>query len=192
MDKSHTSANIERVLDSQIAKVPGLSELTRSYAVTDSAANILKSVRDCDRIYAGVRCIDHVIHTAVEAAFQTAIKSIVTHCKKIAAATHKSSKTCELIREACNETDTKYVKVIQPVKTRWHSLAMCIESVLRLKSALIKLKEKEDSDSCKQLKVLAKETPSKVQFDIMENLIPEMNFIKTMSERLSSEQRYQN
>lgn len=187
-EPSHAAKYITKVLNQQISRIPGRHDKLSITAVTDSGSSMLKGTRDSAMINDHVRCIAHVINNACEAGFKENIKPVVVKCKMLAATTHKSSKTCNLIREACRLEGTPYVKIIQPVKTRWNSMAMTMKSIVRLRPALqhIEAEGDDDSDTVRNLK---KAMPTNAQFEVLEALIPILDSIQKFSERLSSDKR---
>ena len=64
-----TADNIAKVLDSQVRNVAGKRPFHQVTAVSDSAANMTKSITTSRNIAHGVRCVAHIIHNAVETAF---------------------------------------------------------------------------------------------------------------------------
>jgi len=185
---SPNAENIRDAMFSQLMDLPGREELHVITAVTDSAATMLKCLDTLELVDNNVRCIGHLINNAVENAFASApsIGPLVVRCKQIAAATHKSTKTCEIIERYCKQLDVAYCRIIQPVKTRWHSMADCMSSILRLRPALEEIKMREDR-SDKYVDKLVQATPSKTQFDILSQLCPVLQKIKKLSERLTAE-----
>ena len=188
MNEEHTAENISKVLSSQVNAIPGKVEGQRVTAVTDSAANMLRSVADTENIDSHARCVAHVINNAAEAGYKGSLAACIKRCKALAADSHKSSKVCTIIRRACQANDINYIKIIQPVKTRWHSMSMTMQSVFRLKKALLSIKARGDRDN-KNVATLIKHIPSKIQFDAIEALIPHLKQIQAFSERLTSERR---
>lgn len=180
------SERIAEVLTEQIWNIPGRTNSHTVSMVTDSAANILKSLREMDVVSNNVRCLGHLINNAILEAFKHNVLNLVTRCKHIAAATHRSHKTCEVIKKHCALHNVKYAKVIQPVKTRWHSMADCMSSILKLRKALEEIKDREDrSDAF--IGKLIKAIPTKSQFDVLAALIPKLMHIKGISERLTAD-----
>lgn len=157
-------------------------------AVTDSASVMLKSTRDCISVDEHQRCIAHIINNAAETGFKNAIQSVVQKCKMLAACTHKSSKTCTLLRQVCQEVSVDYAKIIQPVKTRWNSMCLTMRSIVRLKPALLKIVSEGDRDS-DVVRRLVKATPSESQFQVLEALVPKLEVIRSLSERLTADKR---
>jgi len=151
---------------------------------------MLKSTKDAKNIDEHVRCIAHLINNACEHGFkETAqVQGLIDKCKKLAKATHKSAKTCTLIKNFCEETGTDYVKIVQPVKTRWNSMAMTMKSVHRLKDALRRIATAGDRDS-DVVKNISKAVPTNSQFETLEALVPVLDTIREMSERLTSDTR---
>jgi len=156
--------------------------------VTDSASNILKTLRELEIVNDNVRCIGHVLNNAVKDAFEKcdSLQSFIQRCKHIAACTHKSTRTCDVIKQYCDLKNIKYLKVIQPVKTRWNSMADCMASIVKLRPALEEIKDRVDR-SDKFLKKLVKAIPTTSQFDSLQALAPHLQHIKSISERLSSD-----
>jgi len=67
-------------------------------------------------------------------------------------------------------------------------MAMTMESVVRLKQALLNIKATADRDH-KFVETLVKHIPTKLQFEAMEVLVPELKKIQELSERLTSEKK---
>ena len=185
-----TAENIAKVLDSQVKNVAGKKAFHTVTAVSDSAANMTKSISTSRNINQGVRCVAHIIHNAVETAFNNTpiLEPIIKKCKGLAAVVHRSSKTCDLIKATCEDVGISYKAIIQPVKTRWHSLVMCMQSILDLRLALLTIREKEDVDS-QHIQTLMRATPTKGQYEVLQDLLKPLKYIKDTSEMLTSEKK---
>ena len=73
-----------------------------------------------------------------------------------------------------------YRRIVQPVKTRWNSLAMCIDSVVKMKGTLRILIGEAGHD-------LHNVIPTDREFKVLEELLTPLMAIKSTSERLSSD-----
>lgn len=73
-----------------------------------------------------------------------------------------------------------YRRFIQPVKTCWNSLAMCVDSVVKMRPTLRILAAEPGHD-------LHDIIPSDRQFDVLEELLKPLMMIKDTSERLSAD-----
>ena len=74
-----------------------------------------------------------------------------------------------------------FFQIIQPVKTRWNSLSLTIDSVDDLKDALLWIRlEDANHDLCSEI-------PTKPQFDVISALKETLGLIRMFSERLSSD-----
>ncbi len=178
------------MLNGQVGSIAGKEANHKVTAVTDAASSMILAARAADNLDDHARCICHILNRCVEKAFELTetVSAIVLKCKGLAKATHKSANSCALIKSYCERQNPEvpYVKIIQPVRTRWNSMAMCMTSVLQLRRPLSDLKDREDrSESFKEK--LIKATPTKTQFEVLEALTPILNTIKTLSERLSSD-----
>jgi hypothetical protein len=69
-----------------------------------------------------------------------------------------------------------------PVKTRWNSNALMIESILRLRPALESLRDQEEV-----IKDLSDSIPSAQEFEALELLLPLLNQVKEVSDELSKD-----
>lgn len=186
--QSHHATFVESVLNDQILRIPYRHDRLLITAVTDSASVMIKATNDAVNVDEHVRCIAHLINNACEAGFKEALKQLVAKCKELAAATHKSSKTCNLIRQVCQDVNISYKKIIQPVKTRWNSMAMTMESILKLREALQRIEKSGDRDSS-TVKKLVKAIPTTAQFEALEALAPHLDRIKMFSERLTADKK---
>ena len=73
-----------------------------------------------------------------------------------------------------------YRRIIQPVKTRWNSLAMCVESVVKMKVTLRLLAAEPGHDMHDII-------PTEREFAVLTELLVPLLMIKNTSERLSAD-----
>lgn len=83
--------------------------------------------------------------------------------------------------QACEVTNTPYRRIIQPVETRWNSLEAAMDSVVKLKDALLYIKVNSPTLD------LSTNTPSRHQFDVIVQLLRTLSTIRSVSEKLSSD-----
>jgi hypothetical protein len=75
-----------------------------------------------------------------------------------------------------------FTKIIQPIETRWNSITMCVQSILKIRSPLLALKEENSPE-------LADKIPNKKQFESLEEVAKPMMYIKEFSDMLQSESK---
>ena len=102
---------------------------------TDNAINIVAAFREAKHVHSSHGCFDHILNLVVKNGLKKvpSIINAVMVLKRMATATHKSTLYCERIRPECSDqekstteyaTNNKYVKIIQPIDTRWNSTLM--------------------------------------------------------------------
>jgi KRAB domain-containing zinc finger protein len=124
---SHHAIHIKRVLNEQINRIPFRHTNMRVVAVTDSAASMLKATNDCALVDENIRCIAHIINNSCEDAFADSLKLLITKCKQLAAAAHKSPKTCQILKDTLSWLQTFGDKDSEAVKKLIKSIPMAAQ-----------------------------------------------------------------
>lgn len=75
-----------------------------------------------------------------------------------------------------------FIKIVQPVETRWNSVTMSIQSIVKIRQPLVALKEEGNPE-------LVDKIPTKKQFDSLEELLKPMMFIKEVSDKLQTDKK---
>ena len=104
------------------------------------AAIPLLTVGGCSSLLCG----DHLLNTALSRSISNIkeLKEMLENATKLSSKVHRSSLACQAIMKECREIDCDNVKIISPAAKRWNSNYMMLESIVRMKRALIQLREK--------------------------------------------------
>lgn len=110
-------------------------------AVHDNGSNMVSAANKSNFIQTSVRCVCHTLQLAIRDAFKDCgMDNALEKCKKLAAVVHYSSQAQQALKKECERHEgITYRKLISPVATRWNSEAMCMESILNVKPAIINL-----------------------------------------------------
>jgi hypothetical protein len=179
----HTANTIAKLLDEIVSNIVGLKEDTMKVCVHDAAANMIAGVAR-SKINDSFVCIDHILNTILKATIHECqlAKQAIERATELSSRCHRSTLTEQIIKKECKRVGVNYVKVMTPVKTRWNSNALMIESILRLKPALESLRDQEEV-----IKDLSESIPSAEEFEALELLLPLLNQVKEVSEELSKD-----
>ena len=85
--------------------------------------------------------------------------------------------------DTVDKEELKYVKIILPVKTRWNSTLMMIESIVRMRRPLSSIRDNPGSDPNK----FAPAIPSEDEFDLFDEILPILRKISDISESFSAD-----
>ena len=188
----HTADMIGQKLD-EIIKELNLGDEVYKVITTDNAKSMLNAtqkVSEC--VGLGLGCMDHLLQLIINNSIKKVPKmqTCVKRFKKLARATHTSSLNIQKIKKACkdlnsSETDQSkhctFVKIHNPVDTRWNSLLMMMKGVLHLKPALQKIKfDMRERDG--PLEVLI---PDDDEFQLIAKIVPLLTSIEKISVLLS-------
>jgi hypothetical protein len=185
----HTGQHVASLLDTMVDSIPGLKDDADRVAVTDSGSNMLLGMKLAKSVTDNLRCLDHILNTAISEAWKkerkTPVSKVIAKATALATRTHKSSLSAGHIRQVCSEmpedNKVKYRKIITPCETRWNSQFMCLQSIFQLKNALLRLKfEPRDAE-------LVPLIPDEAEFDVIASLLPPLQELKNISETLSSD-----
>ena len=192
----HTAQVIGNKLDEIIGDL-NLEEHVYKMITTDNAKSMLNATQKVsDHVELGIGCIDHILQLIINNAIKKVpeITLAVKRFKKMAKATHNSQLNIARIRKACSdlnrsETDNSkhctFVKIHNPVDTRWNSLLMMIRGVVHLKPALLSIKyDPRERVKDSPLKGLV---PEEIDFDLIQKLVPLLTTIENASEFLSGD-----
>jgi hypothetical protein len=178
--------NLALKLDSMIDKFPGVNDPNKlKVLVTDAAASMKKAGSvDSNRVYEANVCIDHVLNTSLCAAEKRCeyVSDLFETCKKLAARTHQSTNDWLYIKKKCAEKEIDPIKITQPVTTRWNSNCMMLESLEKMKVALLAIRI--DDHAKEHLRDLM---PDPHQFEVIKYLCRFLKKLRNFSEQWSSE-----
>ena len=123
------------------------------------------------------------------------LESAIKKATELSSLCHKSSLSEQRIKKEIqnmlDENDTvdkeelKYVKIISPVKTRWNSTLMMIESIVRMRRPLSSIRDNPGSDPNK----FAPAIPSEDEFDLFDEILPILRKISDISESFSADKK---
>jgi len=108
---------------------------------------------------------------------------LINKCKSLAQRTHQSSLDWGEIKRCCEMANITATKIIQPVLTRWNSNCMMLDSILKLRPALVICQESTD-DVRKELPLLF---PDESEFELIKAVLPFLKECKRISERWSAD-----
>ena len=175
----HTAEMIGQKLDNIIQEL-NLGEDVYKVITTDNAKSMLNAtqkVSEC--VGLGLGCMDHVLQLIINNSIKKVPKmeASVKRFKKLARATHHSSLHIQKLKKACKDLNTSepdqskhctFVKIHNPVDTRWNSLLMMMKGVLHLKPALQKIKfDIRERDG--PLEILI---PDEDEFQLIDKIVP--------------------
>ena len=180
-----------RKLDEVIESIQ-LPEDTFKVMTTDNAANMKVACRESTTITQGFTCFAHTLNLVVNNGIKKVAKIQVAmeQFKKLAGACHKSTLHCERIRRECGDlnksgtTPVNYIKIIQPVETRWNSALIMVKSIIQLRPALEAIRESSGRSTDPHLIELI---PDSEEFDLMDSLIDQLTKFEEVSTFMSSE-----
>ena len=192
----HTAQVIGNKLDDIIQDLK-LEEKVCKVITTDNAKSMLNATqRVSDFVDLGLGCVDHLLQLIINNALKKVpeMQLAVKRFKKLAKATHKSALNITRIRKACSdlnrsESDPKkhctFVKIHNPVDTRWNSLLMMIRGVIHLKPALLSIKY--DVRDRANVSPLSDLIPEDNDFELLDKIVPLLTNIENTSELLSGD-----
>ncbi|XP_041470438.1 E3 SUMO-protein ligase ZBED1-like [Lytechinus variegatus] len=143
--------------------------------VTDSAANMLKAVRELD--WSHIPCFGHTLNLMVRAGLDCRqVHNTIARCAKIVEFVNKSSKAKYLLTEKQQQLDLPNHKLVQDVKTRWNSTHDMLTRILEQQQAI-----------CAMLLELKKQElmPTVDEFRTIEQLVELLEPVKDMTEFFS-------
>jgi hypothetical protein len=142
MDCSHT---VQNIFDSFVKVMEEVNIVP--FAVTlDNASNndlFIGKLIDHYESFTGeshFRCFAHVLNLVVQSSLKVYVQELAALrivMKKI----HKSPKNRNTLQNLCSALDVPFVAPVLDVPTRWNSTVDMIENALRLKKALLKMKD---------------------------------------------------
>ena len=165
---------------------------------TDNAKTMLNATQKVSAsVELGLGCMDHLLQLIINNAIKKVpeMQSSVKIFKKLARATHHSSLHIQKLKKACSDLNRSepdpnkhctFVKIHNPVDTRWNSLLMMMQGVLHLKPALQKIKY----DVRERNTPLEEMIPDDDQFQLIAKIVPLLSSIEKTSELLSGKDRY--
>lgn len=164
-----------------INKYPVLANIPNKVFVHDAASNIKSAVRD-NLKEDSLLCGDHLINTSLAHASKDVsdIKEMLKVASDLASRVHRSTLSNEVLRSECEKLNIPHIKIITPVSTRWNSNCMMLESILKMKDALVAVREGGNAS-------LQDVIPSDKDFSLMEVLVPVLKSMRTLSESFSKD-----
>ena len=84
-------------------------------------------------------CDNHTLQLVIRDTFKAVrgMEDLLKKTKELAKMTHQSSSVAnQQLRNQCKQMDVKYIKLKNPVETRWNSQESNLSSVLNLKPVL--------------------------------------------------------
>ena len=167
--QSHTGEHINLEINGMV-KYLGLDDpKIIKIVATDTAGNALKSIRLSDDLISQ-KCVNHKLNLCVmdvlegsqfEDSGPNSVKHVVNMATQLATKCKNTPSKHRELENACKEVGIVFTTLKLRVKVRWNSTQTCMKSVLKLKAALLLLRN-ENPD------VWAEIVPDEVQFKVME------------------------
>ena len=193
----HTGELVAEKLDEVIdsLELPPKDKLLRSMT-TDNAANMKVACHSSYNIGEKnhLGCFDHKLNLIVNQGINKIkeIVDVVDKCKTLAASIHHSDLHCDRIKQACTNLNESldgndkisYIKISQPVDTRWNSTLFMLRSVFRMKKALLSVKYCHRRTTDKNLQKII---PAEEDYDLIEEVIPTLTRFEAASEFMGGE-----
>ena len=142
----HTGVNIALTVD-RMMEVLGLQNL-KKYVSHDNASNVVLAFELADG-FVSIRCLLHTMQLGIKDSFESQmitaagngfnIKTLLKKCQKLVVKVKKSPLLSEELGKACKAVGVKRTKMIKSQKTRWDSTFTSLESIYKLKAALVHL-----------------------------------------------------
>ncbi|XP_065645917.1 uncharacterized protein LOC136076482 [Hydra vulgaris] len=194
----HTAEAIAHRLDKNVSELARNNGVSFIVCVHDLAANMKAAINKCNFVDASLLCADHLLNLAVEATVKETkgFDSLDLH-EAIQRATeffvHKSSLSEQRIKKELklllNDSDVvgkdklKFVKIITPVKTRWNSTFMMLESIVKMRRILSSSRDIPGKDDTK----LALVIPSEDEFNLYDKILPILRRVAEILECFSAD-----
>lgn len=177
----HTGENIRDWMLLFLDKL-GLKERNlKVYLTMDTAKNNKKAQRLMTNvedvwciIHVAMLCIGDVLKLTVG---RTKINRIFDKCNDLANAIRNKERMENQLKQACVETETSYIRVIQPNKTRFNSKEANLESCRRLKKPLQHLLNSDITGDWEELIL----TP--VEWDLADCLLETLHVVKIATKK---------
>ena len=193
----HTGELVAEKLDEVIdsLELPPKDKFLRSMT-TDNAANMKSACSFSLNIGESnqLGCFDHKLNLIVLRGINNIkeIVDVVEKCKVLATSIHMSNLHCERIKQACDnlneslEGDNQigYVKISNPVDTRWNSTLFMLRSLVRMQKPLLAVKYCHRPSTDRKLQKII---PPEEDYTLMEEIIPTLTRIEAISEFMGGE-----
>jgi hypothetical protein len=178
----HTGAAIAVNLDSFISDL-NLDEEVHRACVNDNGSNVVLAAKESEEINTELRCNDHTLQLVVTKAIKNSpeLQDGIKKCTDLASHTHRSAPSTSKLQDECEKLGIKPRKLIVPCTTRWNSEYMCVRSVLQVKEAVQSLAQTMDE--------FDRFCPSDDQWKTLENCLPYLQKVNSISETLSADKR---
>ena len=120
----------------------------KKYVSHDNASNVVLAFELADG-FISINCLLHTMQLGIKDSFESQLITVAGHgfdikillkkCQKLVVKVKKSPLMCEELGNACKKVGVKKTKLLKSQKTRWDSTFTSLESILRLKAALVNL-----------------------------------------------------
>ena len=134
----HFGSMIALTLDKMLESLDLTNPDLLKFCVNDNASNMQKAIRESIYLEQYL-CDNHTLQLVIRDTFEAVkgMKDLLKKTKDLAKMTHQSSSVAnQQLKKQCKEMEIKYLKLKNPVETRWNSQEMNMSSVLQLKPAL--------------------------------------------------------
>ncbi|XP_065652684.1 uncharacterized protein LOC136079947 [Hydra vulgaris] len=194
----HTAEAITLRLNKNVSELAGNTGVPSVVCVHGSAANVKAAISKCKFIDASLLCADHLLNLAVETNVKETkgfdsldLREAIQRATELSSRCHQSSLSEQRIKkeplldnsDVVDKDKLKFVKIITPVKTRWNSIFMMLESIVKMRRILSSIREIPGKDDTK----LASVIPSENDFNLYDEILPILRRVAEISECLSAD-----
>ena len=134
----HFGSVIALKLDRMLESLELTDPEVLKFCVNDNAGNMQKAIRESIYLEQYL-CDNHTLQLVIRDTFKAVrgMEDLLKKTKELAKMTHQSSSVAnQQLRNQCKQMDVKYIKLKNPVETRWNSQESNLSSVLNLKPVL--------------------------------------------------------
>ena len=132
----HTAKNIADFIDNFLHGLKQVKPSLEFVLVHDAAANMEAVQEKSKHLTASITCADHLFNTSLDWACRgnARVLDALEAATMVATRVHHSPLAVQAVKAKAETEGVIYVKIITPVKTRWNSRFMMIESILKMET----------------------------------------------------------
>ena len=144
----HTGERIEAKIEDMMDPVDIPDDIPL-ISVNDNASNVKLAIA-LSR-FNEYNCCNHSLQLAITDAFKEVegMTTALNCCKSLSSYTNRCSTALQLLKEECEKLGIDFTVLLQQIPTRWDSQLLCMQSVLKLKEAIISLSMRNEEFSAR-------------------------------------------
>jgi hypothetical protein len=119
----HTGQQVASLVDSMVDSIPELRPECSKVAVTDAGSNMLLAMKLSKHMDSNLRCVDHILNTAIQTAWRaesdTRVSKILKMCTDLCTYVHRSSLAAGHIKQVIIQSLFDVIFCYLPVSLRY-------------------------------------------------------------------------